>query len=65
MGSMLYWLILVPPAMLCWLAWFTHRKFRQASRGELDMAVAGGLMALTGILILAYGYCWATLRIGG
>ncbi len=58
-------LLLIPPATLCVLAWFTFSKFRQAKRGEAEMAAAGAWMALTGILILAYGYCWATLRIGG
>ena len=61
----IFMIVIIPPAILCFLAWFTFRKYGEAKRGEADMAVAGELMALTGFLILAYGYCWATLRLGG
>ena len=61
----IFFLVLIPPAILCFLAWFTFWKYRRAKLSDGDMGVAGALMALTGVLILAYGYCWATLRIGG
>ena len=37
-------LVIIPPAILCFLAWFTFWKFGEPKRGEAQM---GAWMALT------------------
>ena len=40
----IFMLVIIPPAILCFLAWFTFWKFGEAKRGEAQM---GAWMALT------------------